>query len=183
MGALQCIATEGTGTASAVATSPGAALTAAENIAPVVSKHSLHAPQFSLGKEALHSRQRLHRSSTRGSIAALRRHPPAHPPALLEPPISHSGRDSVCSHTRIMWVNESSVYATMNTTPQSSPARDRFPSAVLVESGPACQGGTTRGQCRRDAARETTPGKARLASVAWGPPPKSREWLSPQLYR
>ena len=75
MGALQCIATEGTGTASAVATSPGAALTAAENIAPVVSKHSLHAPQFSLGKEALHSRQRLVDISTRGSISALRTAP------------------------------------------------------------------------------------------------------------
>ena len=109
--------------------------------------------------------------------------PTCTPTALLEPPISHSGPDSVCSHTRIMWVNESSVYATMNTTPQSSPARDRFPSAVLVESGPACQGGATRGQCRWDAARETTPAKARVAPVAWGSPPKSREWLSPQLYR
>ena len=53
---------------------------------------------------------------------------------------------------------------------------------VLVES--VCrQGGATRGQCRRGAARETTPAKARLASVAWGSPSKSRAWLSPQLYR
>jgi len=75
MGASQCIAAEGTGTASAVATFPGAAPTAAENIAPAVSKHSLHTPQFSLGKEALHSRQRLRRISTRGSISALRTAP------------------------------------------------------------------------------------------------------------
>jgi len=53
---------------------------------------------------------------------------------------------------------------------------------VLVES--VCrQGGATRGQCRRGAAREATPAKARLAPVAWGSPPKSRAWLSPQLYR
>ena len=68
--------------------------------------------------------------------------------------------------------------------PQWSPARDTFPSAGLSSSRVcAAKAVRTQGQCRRDAARETTPAKARLASVAWGSPSKSRAWLYPQLSR
>jgi len=53
--------------------------------------------------------------------------------------------------------------------------RSRRPDCPRRECVPPRRG--TQGQCRRDAARETTPAKARLASVAWGSPSKSQAWL------